>query len=136
MKKNHQEIIEFINQLQGCEGYIQWSHRPINKEKDIFYNNEIKIGNEDGFVYEAHFCNGQNAIAIRQVNDAWIVDEVDISKVTYKDDKKSYISDIVNLPRVVMAQIWQEEPDALCEGMRVKKLKKVVFAGFEKGEAQ
>jgi CRISPR type III-associated protein (TIGR04423 family) len=35
-----------------------------------------------------------------------------------------------------MAQIWREEPDELCEGMSVKKLQKVVFAGFEekKGE--
>jgi len=135
MKKNHQEIIKYINQLQGYEGYLQWSHRAIDREKDIFYNKEIKIESENGFVYEAHFCNGKNAIAIRQVNNAWIVDEVELSSVT-TDDKQSYISDIVNLPRVVMAQIWEDEPDKLCEGMQVKKLKKVVFAGFEKGEAQ
>jgi CRISPR type III-associated protein (TIGR04423 family) len=37
--------------------------------------------------------------------------------------------------KVKMAQVWEKEADALCEGMDVMKLKKVVFAGFEKGEA-
>ena len=35
-----------------------------------------------------------------------------------------------------MAQIWATQSDALCEGMEVKKLSKVVFAGFEKGESK
>jgi CRISPR type III-associated protein (TIGR04423 family) len=33
-----------------------------------------------------------------------------------------------------MAQIWEEENDPLCENMPVMKLKKVVFAGFRKGD--
>lgn len=33
--------------------------------------------------------------------------------------------------KVRMAQIWEEREDNLCEGMKVKKLKKVVFIGFE-----
>jgi len=36
--------------------------------------------------------------------------------------------------KIRMAQIWEPEPDELCEGMSVMKLKKVVFAGFEKDE--
>ena len=32
-----------------------------------------------------------------------------------------------------MAQIWEEVEDKECENMKVKKLKKVVFAGFENG---
>jgi len=35
-----------------------------------------------------------------------------------------------------MAQIWEPENDKLCENMPVMKLKKVVFAGFTKGDNQ
>jgi CRISPR type III-associated protein (TIGR04423 family) len=35
-----------------------------------------------------------------------------------------------------MAQVWDEVIDPLCGDMKVKKLKKVVFTGFVKGEAK
>ena len=140
MKKNKEEIIEYINSLEDYRGYIQFSHRPINKDeqgkyidRDIFIDKDPKVENENGFIYEAHFCNGQKSIMIRQINNSWIVSETVISQVS-KDDIQSYISDIQDFDyKIKMAQIWAEEEDEFCNRMKVKKLKKVVFVGFNNG---
>ncbi len=134
--KTKQEAINYINSLEGYQGYIQFSHRPIDREKDICLAGEVKKidESENGFIYEAHFCNGIESIQIRQVNDSWLVSTTDISNVDENDTQK-YISDIENFPYdVKMAQIWEAKEDPLCEGMQVKKLTKVVFTGFFKGE--
>ena len=133
--KTKQEIIEYINSLQGYEGYVQFSHRPIDKQRDVFYNaKRVHVEDEKGFVYEAHFCNGKNSQTIKQVNDGWFIAVTDISNIL-KEDKKTYISPIKDFNYgVEMAQIWEEVEDELCAGMKVKKLKKVAFAGFVKGD--
>ena len=125
-----EEIKEYIDKLEDYQGYIQYSNRPINKEKDIFIDKDPKVENENGFIYEAHFSNGQESIMIRQINDSWVVSQTDILQVP-KDDIQSYISDIKDCLKIKMAQIWEEEEDEFCNGIMVKKLKKVVFAGFE-----
>ena len=131
--KNKKEVIDYINELQGYQGYVQFSHRPIEKTKDIFLDNNPQIKDEEGFVYEAHFCNGKESIAIRQINDGWFISKTDISNID-KNDIQEFITDIEKFDyKVKMAQIWEEVGDELCENMPVKKLKKVVFAGFING---
>ena len=129
-----EEVINYINNdLKQYQGYIQFSHRAIDLKKDIFPVIE-NIENEQGFVYEAHFCNDVESITIRQVNANWLVSITDISSVDNAEIQK-YISDIKDFNyKVKMAQIWESKADELCEGMEVKKLSKVVFAGFEKGD--
>ena len=128
MRKNREEIEKYINSLQGYEGYVQFSDRPI---EDIWtQKSDINIDAKDGFVYEAHFCNGAESIGVRQVNAEWLVSTTDISNIS-SEDTEVYFAHGKN---VKMAQIWEEEADEFCENMLVKKLKKVVFAGFEKGE--
>lgn len=129
MRKNRTEILEYINTLKGYEGYVQFSHRPIDVEKDVFMGRDPKVEDESGFVYEAHFSDGQQSVAIRQLNDAWLVDATKIADVEVET-----FHGIGNL-KITMAQIWESQSDVLCEDMQVMKLKKVVFAGFAKGEA-
>ncbi len=125
MRLNKNEVIEYINSLEGFRGYVQFSHRPLEISKDIFINTNPKIECEDGFIYEAHFANKDEYITIKQFNDSWIVDR---GLLKNSEINKYYgVSSI----KVKMAQIWEEEADELCENMIVKKLKKVVFAGFE-----
>jgi len=135
MRKNKDEIIEYINSLENYQGYVQFSHRPIDKEKDIFYDSKkVLVQNEDGFIYEAYFSNETQSITIKQINDSWFISTTDISKVDEKDIKE-YITDIENFNyKIKMMQIWEEKEDELCEGMKVKKLSKVVFLGFKKGD--
>jgi len=125
MKKNRKEIIDYINELKEYEGYVQFSNRPIDLEKDLFPNSN-GITDEKGFVYEAHFYKDNQSIMIRQINDSWIVSQSDTTDAEFE-----VFHGISNL-KIRMAQIWKPEPDELCEGMSVMKLKKVVFAGFEK----
>ena len=131
------KVIPYLNKLKGFRGYVQFSHRPIDKDKDIFIDKDPDIKEESGFIYEAYFSNGETSVTIRQVNDDWLVDdEVDISDIK-EEDIQTYLTKIEGFDyRVKMAQIWEDEADELCEGMAVKKLKKVVFAGFEKGGKQ
>jgi len=125
-----EEIKDYIDKLEDYQGYIQYSNRPISKKDDIFIEDTPKVDEKNGFIYEAHFCNKQESIMIRQINDSWIVSKTDISNI-FQNDLQSYISDITDLPKIKMAQIWEEEADEFCDGMMVKKLKRVVFAGFE-----
>ncbi len=133
--ESSKELIDAINtELSGYEGYVQFSHRPIDKARDIFTENSPHVQEEAGFIYEAHFCNGSQSILIRQINDIWLVGKTDISEAE-EEDMQTYISDIEAWNyRIKMAQIWEQQQDELCEDMEVKKLKKVVFSGFEKGE--
>ncbi len=127
MKKNETEVINYINGLKGYQGYIQMSDNAI---KDIWHNfSDINFTPKSGFVYEAHFFNGKDSIAIRQINNEWIVDEVEnvpMDNVQVFEGKHNI--------KVKMAQVWEETKDELCENMPVQKLKKVVFAGFEGGK--
>ena len=127
MKK--EEVVDYINALKGYEGYVQFSHRPIEMERDVFLECDPKVEDEKGFVLEAHFFNGSDAVSIRQVNAEWVVDE---SSNVSLDNVECYhaIGDL----KIKMAQIWMPKKDENCSNMEVMKLEKVVFAGFEKGE--
>lgn len=126
-KYTQQGIIDFINTLKSYQGYVQMSDRRIT---DIWAeHSDINLVVKSGFVYEAHFCNGTESIAIKQINSDWLVSKTDISNVV-ESDKQTYHA--INGLKVKMAQIWEPEVDPLCENMKVLKLKKVVFAGFEK----
>ena len=127
MKKNKIEIVEYINSLKGYQGYIQMSDKKI---ADIWQDfSDISFDPSSGFVYEAHFFNGKDSIAIRQINESWYVDE---NKNISLSDTQNYHA--INGLAVKMAQIWEAEQDELCENMPVLKLKKVLFAGFTKGD--
>jgi len=133
-------LIKDINsKLSGYRGYVQFSHRAL-ADKDIFENNDPDIStDEDGFVYEAHFANKNSSVTIRQQNSGWIVSKTDIKDIEDSDieyfyiEKTKYLNNI-KATKIKMAQIWKDFKDPLCEGLVTQKLKKVVFAGFEKGE--
>jgi CRISPR type III-associated protein (TIGR04423 family) len=127
------KVISYIKELQNYEGYIQFSDEKI-RNSDIF-TKEDDIANKltptKGFVYEAHFCNGVESISVKQVNAEWFISKTDISNIS-SEDTQVYFAHGKN---VKMAQIWEEKADEFCEGMLVKKLQKVVFAGFVGGES-
>jgi hypothetical protein len=146
MKKNKDEILKYVNEnLKGYEGYIQLMGEKID-EKHLFLTGERtpSLG-EDELIYEAHFFNAnlKKSISIRQINDAWFVDETELNKVALEEsDIKTFYPKFGNF-KIKMAQIWQDEKDEFCEvpqgngtleGLPVLKLQKIVFAGFVKDE--
>jgi CRISPR type III-associated protein (TIGR04423 family) len=128
MKLNDKkEVIDYINNLESYRGYVQFSHREIDLEKDIFKNSSPKVANEDGFIYEACFSNNENSISIKQINDFWFIDKTDITNIDKVDiNNFQAIGDL----KIDFAQIWEDKEDELCENMEVTKLLKVVFLGF------
>lgn len=132
MRKTKDEILNYIKSLDGYEGYIQKLGSKIS-EDDIFFKRNINVNLQPNeYIYEAHFFskNENKSILIRQINDSWIVDEVDLSKINLKnEDNLQEFWSKFGL-KIKMAQIWEEENDELCEGLLVFKLKKTVFAGF------
>ena len=129
---NKTEVINYINELKGYRGYVQFSHRQIDRDKDIFIQTDPNVEDENGFIYEAHFCNDKESISIKQINNKWLVSKTDISNIADADTQE-FVTDIEKFSKVKMAQIWKIEKDTLCEDMKVKKLKKVVFMGFIDG---
>ena len=128
--RTKQEIQTYINSLKAYEGYVQFSDRPI---EDIWtQKSDIRIDSKGGFVYEAHFCNGAESISIKQINDSWFVSTTDVSNISDEDTQLYHAFE----RNVKMAQVWEEVADELCEGMKVQKIKKVVFVGFTKGDTK
>ena len=136
MKKNRDEIFKYVNEnLQDYEGYIQLMGEKISKEKHVFLSGGLATGlAENELIYEAYFFSKSKnkSISIRQINDAWFVDETDLSSIKFdENDIKTFYSKFGDF-KIKMAQIWTEENDELCEKMPVLKFKKAVFAGFVK----
>ena len=137
MRKNRDEILKYVNEnLKGYEGYIQLMGKKIDKEHLFLEGERDPSLGEDELIYEAHFFSKSEnkSVSIRQINDGWFVDEVDLNKVTLEENgTKTFYSKFSDF-KIKMAQIWEEENDKLCENLPVLKLQKIVFAGFEKDE--
>ena len=129
-------LIKDINKLQGYQGYVQFSDTKI-RECDIFEEfQDIKLTPTDGFIFEAHFYSEieKKSIAIKQINDSWLVSTTILPADLTQDNTQEYLTDIQDFNyKVKIAQIWEEVKDNLCENMPVKKLEKIVFAGFTNG---
>lgn len=135
-------LLQSLNSLKGYQGYVQFSHRPIDNG-DIFLDTEIDIKmpeQTDAFLYEAHFYSKdeKRSISIRYINGAYYKDETDLCNKELKVTKEKYLPNMTHMQTkldnhyVAMAQIWQKEDDEYCCGFKTQKLKKVVFAGFKK----
>lgn len=157
MKKNKDEILKYVNEnLKGYEGYIQLMGEKID-EKHLFLAGERTPGlGEDELIYEAYFFDekSKKSVSIRQINDAWFVDETELGGANLDPKKNPDIKEFHSKfkpefsakfkeVKIKMAQIWQDEKDEFCEvpqgngtleGLPVLKLQKIVFAGFVKDE--
>ncbi|MCR4942211.1 MAG: TIGR04423 family type III CRISPR-associated protein [Campylobacter sp.] len=125
---NKNEILDYVKNLDGFEGYISPLSTKLDESLIFDFGDKISF---DGIIFEAHFFNpsSKKSIQIRLVNDAWLISETELDKVD-ESDIKSFHTKFGK--KVKMAQIWREENDEYCENKAVLKLQKVVFAGFVK----
>lgn len=146
MKKNKDEILKYVNEnLKDYEGYIQLIGEKIDAKHIFLADERAPSLDKDDLIYEAHFfnTNSKKSISIRQLNDGWLVNEVDLNKVMLDEsDIKTFYPKFGSF-KIKMAQIWEDQKDEFCKVLRedetreslpVLKLQKIVFAGFAKNE--
>lgn len=138
--KSNDEIKNYLENLEGFEGYVQISNRPIDKEKDIFINKKIKIEDENnGFIVEGAFYKNNKSIMINFVNGEWLLSEYDLKDNIKYEKFNTKIKDFNK--KIRLAQIFEELEEEIFdvneenkEKIKTIKLKSVVFAGFEGDE--
>jgi CRISPR type III-associated protein (TIGR04423 family) len=142
---NKEELKEFYNKLRVniLVGYIQLSDSRITEDKLFLSPKILPEWNNDtykyNFIYEAAFFDEKSNIStlIRQIDDKWLVNTVNLKELEQKDDYKveepqTFIAKKGR--KVKMINIWQEQKDELCENFPVLKHVYSAFAGFEGGE--
>ena len=142
--KTNEQLKEFYNSLlsSSFEGYIQMSDEKLNK---IFDTKETlptwdSLHNNNNFILEACFFDGDRSITIRQVNDKFAVIDKKLSDFEKENiTKENFIAksmeDKVEL-KVTISQIWEEKEDENCENLKVLKPTIQLFSGFIKGESK
>jgi CRISPR type III-associated protein (TIGR04423 family) len=125
-----QDLIEVLKKLEGYEGYVQFSHEKFK----IIDPTQIELPEKkDAFLVEAHYYSKaeQKSAIIRYHAGAWYQDNVELKNIQ-EQDSHTYVSK-ANI-NVRQSQVWVEEEDECCLNWKVKKLKKVVFAGFAESQ--
>ena len=136
MLKSREELEVFYNGLTDkYEGYVQMSNSRI-KPKHLFQIAQTLLKWEeldDGSNYIVEMAlfepSSKRSILIRQQNSEWLV----LDKVLNGNEPIDFYFTLTeNTPKMKVAQIWEEEPNEFCLGLKVLEPKYLLFAGFEK----
>ncbi|OCL82273.1 MULTISPECIES: TIGR04423 family type III CRISPR-associated protein [Arcobacteraceae] len=137
--KTLEELQKFYEELKDeFVGYIQMSDKKLD---DIFSTKQTlpswdSLHSGKNFILEACLFDGDRSIMIRQIDGSFVVIDEKISSyenITYESFVAKSNEEKINL-KANIAQIWEEEEDELCEGLKVLKPTIQLFSGFEKGE--
>ena len=131
-----EKIKNYLESLEGFDGYVQISNREFDKNKDIFINKKIQIDDKDGFLIEAAFSNGNKSIMVNFINGEWIVSEYELND---KMEIIEFNTKIKNFnKKIKMAQIFEEIEEEISdingeniENVKTLVFKTSVFAGFK-----
>ena len=117
------------------EGYIWFSDQkaPIVLHNETFNFNAVKT---NPFIIEALLFAQDKSIHITHDGEYKIFEH---DLMAYQNEgslleEKEYLPHRLGetIQKVAFKQLWLEEPDPLCEGFPVLKLKATVFCGFKK----
>jgi len=132
-----EEIKNYLENLEGFDGYVQISNREFDKDKDIFINKKIQINDKEGFIVEAAFSNGKKSIMVNFINGEWIVNEYELNNKHIEFmEFNTRIKDFNK--KIKMAQIFEETEEEISdingenrESIKTLIFKTSVFAGFK-----
>jgi CRISPR type III-associated protein (TIGR04423 family) len=118
------EVKNYVEKFHNASGYCK---DLSNKNFIVFENEKVKISE---FPYEIVFKNNDKSVIIRYINNRWYVDETDLKNLDIKEnDILEFLSVNEVDKNIVLVQIWEEYE--LYEGLRTKRIKKVIFYGFK-----
>lgn len=120
------------------QGYLWWNNK---KNPSVFWGNEsVKVNLTNGreYVVEGLLWDEKKhqSYTIKHVDGEHLVIGVKLTKEMEEtsDLQEYFFNKDTNHLLLLFRQLWQEEPDPLCEGMKVLVPGRTIFVGFKKSK--
>ena len=117
------------------QGYLWWNNK---KSPSVFSGKElvkVNLTNGQEYVVEGLLWDEKKhqSYTIRHVDGKHLVIGVKLTKeMEEMSDLGEYLSNkFAGYPKLLFRQLWQEEQDPLCEGMKVLVPGRTIFVGFK-----
>ena len=112
------------------QGYLLYSNE---KQPQVFDNEafELEIADDaNPFIIEGQLYDGKKSVSIKYVDGKYIVKSYETDSLTGEFQEQVFHSHRMDGKRLKFKQFWKEQPDDLCEGMKVLQPAELVFVGF------
>lgn len=119
------------------QGYLWYSN---DKKPHIINNEEFEIEKsetENPFIIEGQLYDKAKRVSysIKFVDGEYIIKEYRLDDLKDADyTEQTFYANRRDDKRLLFYQYWKEEPDGLCEGMKVLQPAELVFVGFKNKE--
>ena len=113
------------------QGYLWYSNE---KQPQVFDNEafELEIADDaNPFIIEGQLYDGKKSVSIKYVDGKYIVKSYETDSLTGEFQEQVFHSHRMDGKRLKFKQFWKEQPDDLCEGMKVLQPAELVFVGFD-----
>lgn len=117
------------------QGYLWYSDE--SKPAKVLNNEEFEIeiaDNANPFIVEGQLFDGQKSISIKYVDGKYFFNTYDLNALDGVMQEQKFYSHRMGGKQLKFKQIWEEQPDELCEGMQVLQPAELVFVGFNNEE--
>ncbi len=116
------------------QGYLWYSDK---KEPQVLNDEMFELEIDDNanpFIIEGQLCDGHKSISIKYTDGQYVVKTNDLDELEGEIQEQMFYSHRMGGMKLKFKQIWKEQPDELCEGMRVLQPAELVFVGFNDKE--
>ncbi len=113
------------------QGYLWYSNE---KQPQVFDNEafELEIADDaNPFIIDGQLYDGKKSVSIKYVDGKYIVKSYETDSLTGEFQEQVFHSHRMDGKRLKFKQFWKEQPDDLCEGMKVLQPAELVFVGFD-----
>lgn len=127
---------ELIAKANDWQGYVCLSGSPDIEEIAGQLPQFSEYNKNANFIFEANLYSKEKdfSVSIRQLDDKWLVVEIDKPLEKNNADKESFIEhkmiSRIDGKKMKFIESWQAEKDELCEGLDVLKPSWIAFVGF------
>ena len=139
---DHRINLDMIEPQANYEGYLWWS----NEDKpDIYKGQQIKSQKEkpiwpsdtcNPFIIEGNlWCRElETSYLIRFIDGKYLVYKFDLSKIGFEPNREYLPNRMPDVDKLLFKEVWEEQPDPLCEDFDVLKPAFIAFVGFKNQE--
>lgn len=121
--------------IDKCEGYLWWSDQ---EQPKVYQNEALDIcfdETKNPFVVEGQLYDKEEkkSYSIKYVDGQYLINIYEIKDEDFNDsdnETKCYLSNRMGDRWLKFLRYWEPKEDPNCEGLKVLKLTKNVFVGF------